>query len=119
MHDEPDEPLSARNGDLARGLAWCLAGEGGEREVRIVGELALSCAARIPEVGQRSAKTANACIAALGETMSEGATAQLTRLLAAIEYPQARALIEKALQSAAARRGGAVPDAAATRGPGA
>ncbi|HEX2080526.1 MAG TPA: DUF4132 domain-containing protein [Longimicrobium sp.] len=105
MREGADEPVSARNGDLARGLAWCLAGLGGDDDAQAIGDLALLCAAKIPEIGQRSAKVLNACIAALGEMPGDAAMAQITRLRARVKYVQAQALIERTLLAAAARRG--------------
>jgi len=105
MREGADEPMAERNADLARGLAWSLAELGGDGDARAVGDLALLCATKIPSVGQRSAKVANACIGALGEMAGDAAMAQVTRLRVRVKYAQTQLLIERALQAAAARRG--------------
>lgn len=104
MREGTDEPMTTRNGDVARGLAWCLAGLGGDGDARMVGDLGLLSGAKITEVGQRSAKVLNACIAALGEMPGDAPMAQITRLRMRVKYVQAQALIEKTLLAAAARR---------------
>jgi len=104
MRDGADEPMTERNADLARGLAWCLVALGGDGDARAVGDMALLCATKIPGIGQRSARVANACIGALGEMAGDAAMAQVTRLRAKVKYAQTQLLIDRALLAAAARR---------------
>jgi hypothetical protein len=105
MREGTDQPLHPRNADFARGLAWCLAELGTDEDAGLVGDMALLCAAKIPEVGQRSTRVMNGCIAALGEMPGDAAMAQITRMRARVKYVQAQALIEKTLLAAAQRRG--------------
>jgi hypothetical protein len=105
MRDGTDEPMEERNADLARGMAWCLVELGGDEDARALGDMALLCATKIPGIGQRSVKVANACISALGEMAGDAAMAQVTRLRAKVKYAQTQVLIDRALLTAAARRG--------------
>jgi len=105
VREGADTPVSPRNGDLLRGIVWCVADGGGEDAARALGELALVASRKIPLVGVRSLKALNACVAALGEMAGAEPMAQLSRLRARVKYAQARGTITAALRAAAERRG--------------
>lgn len=105
VREGADTPVSAANGDLLRGMVWCLAEGGDEGAARVLGDLALVGSRKIPGVGVRSLKALNACVAALGEMAGAEPMAQLSRLRARVKYAQAQGIITAALRAAAERRG--------------
>jgi hypothetical protein len=105
VREGADTQVSPRNGDLLRGMVWCLAERGDEDTARVLGDLALIGARKIPSVGVRSLKAMNACVAALGDMAGAEPMAQLSRLRARVRYAQAQGTITAALRGAAERRG--------------
>jgi len=105
VREGADTPVSPRNGDLLRGFAWLLAETGGDDAASALGELALLAARKIPNVGVRSLKALNACVAALAGMEGAEPMAQLSRLRARVKYAQGQGVIAAALRDAAGRRG--------------
>lgn len=105
VREGADTPVSPRNGDLLRGMAWCLAEDDDESVARALGDLALVASRKIPSVGVRSLKALSACVAALGNMPGAEPMAQLSRLRARVKYAQAQGIITAALRAAAERRG--------------
>ena len=103
------EGVMPRNADFLRGVVWCVAEwEGARPEAhaeRVIADLALAMARKLPGVGVRSSKVLNACITALGRMPGDEPLAQLTRLRAKVKGPQAQRLIAETLQEAAQRAG--------------
>lgn len=102
---DPNLLLSDHNADLLKGLAWICAELDKPSLPALLGDLAESCYKKLPWHGPRCAKVANACVQALGLSPRGEAAAQLSRLKTKVEAPSARGLIEKALDTAAARAG--------------
>ena len=104
-HLVPASLISDGNSTLIRGLAWM----GGLFENRALaaalGDCAVACFTKIPEIGARCTKGGNGCIHALGAMPGLDGAAQLARLQQRITYSQARRLIDAALDSSAARAG--------------
>ncbi|HYR12504.1 MAG TPA: DUF4132 domain-containing protein [Longimicrobium sp.] len=105
VREGADTQVSPRNGDLLRGIVWCLAEGGDDDTARALGDLALVGSRKIPSVGVRSLKAMNACVAALGDMAGAEPMAQLSRLRARVKYAQAQGIITAALRGAAERRG--------------
>jgi hypothetical protein len=103
------QPVLARNGDLLRGIIWCVAewasAEEREQTALQLGDLALALARKIPNIGVRSTKALNACITTLGRMPGTQPLAQLTRLRARIKVRQPLALIGATLEEVARRQG--------------
>ena len=97
--------LSEGNATVLQGLAWACAALEDDALARAVGDAALACLTKIPEVGARSHRVGNACIWALGHMASIAAVSQLQRLHARVAYGQTRRLIDAAIDAAAGRSG--------------
>jgi hypothetical protein len=97
--------IAERNATILKGLVWCCADCEDQVVVRALGDAAQACFKKIPEVGARSVKAGNACIAVLGGMDALEAVAQLQRLAQRVKQPSARRLIDEALSAAAARHG--------------
>lgn len=100
-----DQPVSPTNGDFLRGLVWLLADERRDEAARLLGDLALAVARKLPNLGMRSLKAFNASVASLGGMPGTEPLAQLTRLRAKLKAPQAQHLLTSTLEEAAHRRG--------------
>ena len=98
------QPVSPANGDFLRGLVWLVADEGTDEAARLLGDLGLALARKIPNIGMRSAKALNASIASLGGMPGMEPLAQLTRLRAKLKAPQAQSLLRDTLEQAARQR---------------
>jgi hypothetical protein len=99
------------NANALRGLAWLLA-LAGEKQVgesvasaRSLAGLAEAALRKVPGVGPRNPKIANAAVYALSRLPGEAALAQLARLAARITYRGTLTQLEKALDIRAARLG--------------
>lgn len=99
------EPTSGDDGDLQRGLLWCAGLTGDARMAAVLGDFAVACFRKIPDVGAVSHKLGNAAVRSLGEMPGMMAIAQLNRLAGRVKYNVARRLIEKELAEAAERNG--------------
>jgi hypothetical protein len=99
--------LAPFNADLLRGLAWCAADVSDPSLSPALATLAEQTYKKIPGHGPYSRKVGNACLAVLGE---RGAIADLQRLAQRVKYAQARAIVDRTLEEAAARAGMARAD---------
>ena len=98
--------ISDGNAPLLQGLVWsCGALDCDDALVHALGGAALACLKKIPNIGARSHRIANACIWALGNVGSVAAVSQLQRLRTRVLYAQTRRLIDAALDAAASRSG--------------
>ncbi|MEL6428421.1 MAG: DUF4132 domain-containing protein [Planctomycetota bacterium] len=100
------------NATVLRGLVWMLAFVPGSETPRNVADLLSTAVRKVPGVGPRSVKVANACIWTLGElAASDGealrmsALGQLARLKARVRFKTTLKAIAKALDKAASRAG--------------
>jgi hypothetical protein len=101
----PSAVIPDRNGTLLRGLAWCCSLLTDATTARALGDAALAAYKKVPEIGPRSAKAANALVWALGAMQADESAAQLQRLAQRVVYGPAGKLIEDALLRTADRRG--------------
>lgn len=93
------------NADILKGLAWAATTSGTSGLAAAVADLCETCLRKIPNVGARSAKVANACLWALSAMPGRDAIAQLGRLQLKAKYATAKKLIGRALDAAAKREG--------------
>ena len=94
-----------RNLDVLRGLIWLCAADDTREMARALGSLAVAFYRKIPGVGPRSARLANAAIWTLGQMPGQHGMAQLALLKTRVRLPVAQKQIEAALAKAAERAG--------------
>lgn len=106
------DTINEGNAVVLRGFVWLLVQVADMACARSFGELLLSSLKKVPGVGPRAVKVANACVWALGElagrpdeTMRDAALGQLARLKARVTFKTTLKAIEKALDAAAAAAG--------------
>ncbi|HTA73290.1 MAG TPA: DUF4132 domain-containing protein, partial [Gemmatimonadaceae bacterium] len=102
--------VGPRNGDFLRGLLWCIARRGDAESARLIGDVALAVSRKIRNIGMRSPKVLNACIALLGELADSEALAQLTRLRTKVKGQMPQALIGRTMEAAARGQGMSLAD---------
>ena len=95
--------------ELLKGLSWCLVAAGRADLAPALGALAESCYKKIPNLGPRNIKVANAATAALAALAEPAAAAQLSRLRLRVRHPSARATVDKAL-TALSKNTGLTPE---------
>lgn len=108
--DGDEKLISEESGDCLRGLIWmtALAPEASlESELGDAGE---RCFKKLPGHGPLSVKAGNACLHVLSRAGSLRAVTELGRLQARAKHQSIRALIDKALRTAAERMGMEVAD---------
>jgi hypothetical protein len=105
-------PMGDANSDGLRNLVWACATvddpKASEQLAVAVGDLAVRCFTKIPNVGAVATKVGNACIYVLSQLPGMRAVSQLSRLGSRLRYKQALALVEKA-KLACAKRAGVSP----------
>ncbi|MBI3965040.1 MAG: DUF4132 domain-containing protein [Chloroflexi bacterium] len=99
------ESIGDHNAGILKGLVWFCTALSDDRVAPALGDTAIACFKKIPDVGARSTKAGNACIYALGALGTPAAVAQLHRLLQRVKYPSAQTLVGRALDEAAQRAG--------------
>ncbi len=100
-YDYPSSYIADRNADLLKGLAWACSTISDERLPVALGDAALACYKKIPNIGARSTKAGNACVHALAASASMPAVAQLQRLAQRVKLASQRKQIDQALATAA------------------
>ncbi len=100
------------NSNILRGLVWMLSAVPTAPLARTLADLLVTAIKKVPGVGPRAVKVANACVWALGElagnkddTIRDAALAQLARLKARVTFKTTLKAIEKALDKAAEAAG--------------
>ncbi|MEU5398761.1 DUF4132 domain-containing protein [Streptomyces sp. NPDC005963] len=97
-----DEQYDAYNADAVRGLAWLTSLlEPGQDTVRALGALVETSLRKLPDIGPRCPKVANAAVVALSRTEGEPALAELARLSTRVVYKPTLKMIGTALDSRA------------------
>jgi Domain of unknown function (DUF4132) len=91
--------------DLLRGLIWCAGFVTDDTLTGAVGDAAVACFKKIPNVGPRAPKIGNACLIALATTSSLAAVGQLSRLKTRARHASVRKQLAKALDTAADNTG--------------
>ena len=103
--------MSDLNSAALRNLVWACATIDAKHEREAdqlavaIGNLAVRCFTKIPNVGALSTKAGNACIHVLAQLPGIRAVSQLSRLAARVRYAKALELIEKAMIECARRAG--------------
>ena len=101
--------VNERNADVVKGLAWVCAEHADGDSARALVALAVSAYRKVPGMGPRCARVANACVWALGHMPCDEGIRQLVVLRTKVKLPSAQKEIEKAIGAAAERM--AVPRA--------
>ncbi|MDX2005550.1 MAG: DUF4132 domain-containing protein [Meiothermus sp.] len=97
--------VGEQNADLLKGLVWsCTVLTRLDASVA-VGTAALASFRKIRNIGARSTKVGNACVAALSAMPNLWGVGQLERLRQVLKKPSQRAYVEKAMAQAAVRSG--------------
>ena len=101
-----DDTIDLHDADAVRGLAWMLGLIATDAEsARSLAGLAETVLRKIPGIGPRSPKIANAAVYALARMPGEDALAQLGRLATRITYRGTLTQLDKALHTRAAELG--------------
>ncbi len=97
---------------ILRGLVWMFTRHADARSPRTLADLMMTSLKKVPGVGPRAVKLANACVWGLGEMAASGdlairesAVGQLARLKAKVTFKTTLKMIEKALDKAAQASG--------------
>jgi len=100
------------NANILRGLVWMLADHPDAQSPRLLADLLSTSIKKVPGIGPRAVKLANACVWALGKTATNDDQAiriaslgQLARLKATVTFRTTLKMIEKALDKAAEATG--------------
>jgi hypothetical protein len=101
-----DDTIDPHDADAVRGLAWMLGLIAADADsARSLAGLAETVLRKIPGIGPRSPKIANAAVYALSRMPGEDALAQLGRLATRITYRGTLTQLDKALHTRAAELG--------------
>ncbi len=108
---DPNELITPSNVDILKGLAWyCSLFQQNDDIARVLGNTAEVCFKKVPNVGARCPKLANACVAVLAGMPFKEAIAQLSRLKTGAKKSSSLKQIDKGLVQAADRSGMTVID---------
>ena len=108
---DPNELIAPSNVDILKGLAWyCSLFQQDDDIARVLGNTAEVCFKKVPNVGARCPKLANACVAVLAGMPFKEAIAQLSRLKTGAKKSSSLKQIDKGLVQAADRSGMTVID---------
>lgn len=100
-----------------RGLLWAAPRRDDSELVRAITQVAEACLKKVPEVGLRMAKLANAALQTLAEMPGERALMELALLAMKTKYSAARSNIDRVLNKLAAARGTTVDEVLANAVP--
>ncbi|HYO10810.1 MAG TPA: DUF4132 domain-containing protein [Tepidisphaeraceae bacterium] len=104
--EQTDLLINEGNADVLRGLAWMLARPDASADAcRALGRLCETSLKKLPGIGPRLPKLANAAVWSLGRIGGEHALGQLARLKTRITFRTTLQQIDKALDEAAQRLG--------------
>ncbi|MER7173440.1 DUF4132 domain-containing protein [Streptomyces mesophilus] len=102
-HNEEFDPYNA---DALRGLAWTLSLLPGDRDTaRALGRVAETSLRKVPGIGPRNPKVANACVVALTRSDGEAALAELARLATRVTYKGTLKILNSGLDQRATALG--------------
>ncbi len=90
---------------MLRGLCWLAGMRQSPAMARSLTALALSCYRKVPGVGPRAVKVGNAALFALGEMPGRASLGHLAMLRVKVKFAMAQKVLEKALDTTAARQG--------------
>lgn len=97
--------LSPHNADLLKGIVWTAAVLTDPAIPALLGDVAEVCFKKIPNIGARCPKVANACLTALSLIPGPAAVAQITRIQSKAKKASARKIVERALTTSANSQG--------------
>ena len=103
----PGEPslIAEEFADCLRGLVWMGLLRDSEPLIELVGDTAIRCFEKLPDVGPRSPKIGNACVLVLGRSELDSAVVRLIQMGERTKNRAVRSAINKALDVIAKRRG--------------
>jgi hypothetical protein len=104
-HREGGDTFHDDNATCLRGLLWMAPEVATPDLIRAVGNVTQSCYRKIPGVGPRAVKVANAGVFALSQINDPAAVGQLALLKVKVKFGTAQKEIEKAFTAAAERSG--------------
>ncbi|MDQ4074904.1 MAG: DUF4132 domain-containing protein [Chloroflexota bacterium] len=102
-HPEPTYLMHDGNADILKALVWLCGGREDKEIARALSALAISAYRKVPGLGPRCIRLANACVRTLGEMPGSEGIGQLALLKAKVRFRKAQVAIDKALASAAER----------------
>jgi hypothetical protein len=102
---DPNQLIIEPHSELLKGLSWLCGLREDVELARALTALALSCYRKIPKKGPREVKVGNACVTALGMMPGMEGVGQLALLKVRVKFGTAQKMIEKALETTAARVG--------------
>jgi hypothetical protein len=97
--------LDAVNADVLRGLIWAAASLDDPTMCPMLSSLAERCYQKLPNVGPRCAKVANACVTALSAMGGQTPLTHLSMLAGRVKQPSGRKMIQKTLEQVASKHG--------------
>ena len=99
-------PISDRNIGILKGLAWSCAGRTEPEVARALEKMTVACLAKFPGTGPWAVRAASAAVYALSESPDNPESVPaLARLKTKVTYKTTLTQIERALETAAKRRG--------------
>lgn len=101
VHPSDPTEIHERSANTLRGLIWTTLVCDDPEVIRAVGQTAVRCFEKIPDVGPRAPKIGNACLVALAGMRTVEAVSQISRIKAKAKHASSQKQIERALQSAA------------------
>ncbi|MFE2879286.1 DUF4132 domain-containing protein [Streptomyces roseus] len=102
----PNEVYDAYNANALRGLAWLLSFLPPHPDTaRVLGALVETSLRKVPGLGPRAPKVANACVTALSRIEGEAALAELARLATRVTFKGTLKMLDSALEARAAALG--------------
>ncbi|GGJ51796.1 DUF4132 domain-containing protein [Deinococcus roseus] len=105
QHSSMNQAEDGFNSSLLRGIIWLTPGVSHPQLPRLLAQLTEYSLKKLPGVGPRNPKIANACIYALGQLDTSAALAQLARLKTRVTFKSTLKEIEKALDAKASKLG--------------
>ena len=103
--DYPSSYIADHNADMLKGIAWACSTVADDRIAVALGDAALACYKKIPNIGARSTKAGNACVHSLAEIGTVTAIGQLQRIAGKVKLKSQRAQVDQALEAAAGSLG--------------
>ncbi|MFE5541064.1 DUF4132 domain-containing protein [Streptomyces sp. NPDC056492] len=103
---DPNETYDPYNANALRGLAWLLSFLPPHPDTaRVLGTLVETSLRKVPGLGPRGPKVANACVTALSRIDGEAALAELARLATRVTFKGTLKMLDSALEARAAALG--------------
>jgi len=91
--------------EILKGLVWVVVAANRVALAPAMGNLAEACFKKVPNIGPRNVKVANAAVAALSALEKPEAVTHLSRLRLRVRHPSSRTTIDKALAAVSKKTG--------------